>query len=200
VIDIVRELGVFQPPSARNRIGFLDVAGHAMLLCTSVLTHPDCTVKAKRSNTQRSAISNGSTLLPGVDGRSAWIRRLRDLIDDHVADMGGADRCSSAELSIIRRATTLAVECERLEASFATAGGATPEALALYGTTANSLRRLLESTGLERRQTDVTPSLESYLASKATGAPVAAPAPKQAAAPLGALAPLPPPPAPIVEG
>ena len=37
----------------------------------------------------RSAITNGSHLLADVDGRSSWMRRLRDLIQGHIADAGG---------------------------------------------------------------------------------------------------------------
>ena len=50
---------------------------------------------------QRSRITNGSALLPGVDGRSAWVRRARDLIREHLADLGGFDNVSAAERSII---------------------------------------------------------------------------------------------------
>ena len=51
--------------------------------------------------TARSAVTNGSVLLQGVDGRSIWARRARDLIEAHVADLGGYDLCSEAERSII---------------------------------------------------------------------------------------------------
>ena len=112
----------------------------------------------------RSRISNGSSILPGVDGRSCWARRLRDLIDLHLSDLGGEDAASEAERSIIRRAACLTVELEHLELAFALAGAATPEQLDLYQRTANSLRRLLESVGIERRARDVTPSLSEYLA------------------------------------
>jgi hypothetical protein len=105
--------------------------------------------------------------LPGVDGRSTWVRRLRDLIEAHVGDLGGDDRISEAERSIVRRAATLTVELERLEAKFAVAGEAAPADLDLYQRTAGNLRRLLEAVGLERRQRDVTPDLRTYLDAKA---------------------------------
>jgi hypothetical protein len=111
----------------------------------------------------RSRITNGKELLPGVDGRSMWVRRLRDLIALHLADLGGEGAVSEAEKSIVRRAATLTVELERMEAQFATAGEAEPEALDLYQRTAGNLRRLLEAVGLQRRQRDVTPSLDNYL-------------------------------------
>jgi hypothetical protein len=104
--------------------------------------------------THRSAVTNRTAILPGVDGRSCWVRRLRDLIELHVADLGGADRASEAEYSIIRRAATLTVELERLELRFAQADAAgqaaSPADLDLYQRTANSLRRLLEAVGLKR--------------------------------------------------
>jgi hypothetical protein len=114
---------------------------------------------------QRSRITNGSALLPGVDGRSPWVRRAKDLIREHLADLGGFDNVSAAERSIVRRAATLTVELERLEAKFALAGeAASVDDLNAYQRAANSLRRLLESIGLQRRAKDVTPSLSEYLA------------------------------------
>ena len=110
----------------------------------------------------RSRVTNGSSILPGVDGRSTWVRRLRDLINLHTADLGGEDNVSAAEQAIIRRASVLIVELERLELKFATDGEASPFDLDLYQRMANSLRRLLEAVGLQRRARDVTPPLPHY--------------------------------------
>ena len=112
----------------------------------------------------RSRVSNGSAVLPGVDGRSTWVRRLRDLMGLHLSDLGGDDAVSEAERSIIRRVATLTVELERMEAGFAVAGEAQPDQLDLYQRTANSLRRLLEAIGLQRRPRDVTPDPLEYAA------------------------------------
>ena len=112
----------------------------------------------------RSRISNGSSLLPGVDGRSTWVRRLRDLIGLHTSDLGGDDAVSEAERSIVRRIATLEVELERMEVGFAVTGQAQPAQLDLYQRTANSLRRLLESVGLERRAREVPQSLADIAA------------------------------------
>ena len=121
----------------------------------------DSAAVASMSPTARSRISNGSAVLPGVDGRSTWVRRLRDLIALHLSDLGGDDAVSEAERSIVRRIATLTVELERMEGGFALAGEALPGQIDLYQRTANSLRRLLEAIGLERRQRDVTtPTLE----------------------------------------
>jgi hypothetical protein len=121
-----------------------------------------------RPPTQRSAVTNGKTLFAeGGDNRSAWARRLRDVLELHVADLGGADAISEAERSIVRRAAVLTVELERLESAFAEGKG-TPSDLDLYQRTAGNLRRLLEAVGLERRTRDVTPDLQTYLSGKAT--------------------------------
>jgi hypothetical protein len=110
----------------------------------------------------RSRITNGSAFLPGIDGRSPWVRRAKDLLHDHLSDLGGFDAASAAERSITRRVAVLSVELEHLEARFAAAGAATAEDLDLYQRTANSLRRLLEAVGLQRRPRDITPDPLAY--------------------------------------
>jgi hypothetical protein len=111
----------------------------------------------------RSATTNGA-VLPGVDGRSTWSRRLRDLICLHVADLGGDDNVSEAERAIVRRAAVLIVELERLELSFAEAEGAPDIAtLTAYQQAASSMRRLFQCVGLERRSKDVSPRLLSEI-------------------------------------
>ena len=114
-----------------------------------------------RKKSTASRVSNGA-LLPNfnrncTDGRSAWCRRLRDLLEAHIADLGGWDGISAGQLALVRRAVTLIVELERREVIFAQAGQADDVALSVYQTSVNSLRRLLETLGLERRAKDVTP-------------------------------------------
>jgi hypothetical protein len=118
---------------------------------------------ASKKDPQRSRVTNGSALLIGVDGRSPWIRRCRDLIELHVADLGGEENTSAAERSIIRRACVMTVELERLETKFAKAGQASADDLDLYQRTAGNLRRLLEATGLKRRARNITPTVAEYL-------------------------------------
>src|SRR6516225_389574 len=86
----------------------------------------------RQKDAQKSRITNGSALLPGIDGRSAWVRRAKDVIAAHLSDMGGEDNTSAAERSIIRRASVLTVELERLEAKFALAGEANTADLDVY--------------------------------------------------------------------
>jgi hypothetical protein len=120
-------------------------------------------VEVRNRSHARSSVTNGKTLLPGVDGRSTWVRRLRDLINLHTADLGGEANVSAAEQAIIRRASVLIVELERLELKFATDGEAGPFDLDLYQRVANSLRRLLETLGIERRPRNITPSVVDYV-------------------------------------
>src|SRR6266508_1348132 len=63
----------------------------------------------------RSSITNGSSLLPNVDGRSLWVRRFRDLLTLHLNDLGGDGVASEAEKALVRRAACLIVELERME-------------------------------------------------------------------------------------
>jgi hypothetical protein len=116
----------------------------------------------------RSAISNGSTLFPEIDHRSAWMRRLRDLINDHVSDLGGEDMISSSEMILVRRASMLTLQLEMMESRWASErdGVAGPKSLELYQRATGALRRTLESLGLRRRPRDVTPTLDQYLAAK----------------------------------
>ena len=79
--------------------------------------------------------------------------------------LGGIENCSAAEYSIVRRASVLTVELERLEVKFATAGEANADELDQYARVAANMRRLFEAVGLKRRSRDVTPSLTEYLAS-----------------------------------
>ena len=102
----------------------------------------------------RSKITNGK-LLNGVDGRSPWVRRCKDIIASHMSDLGGEDNTSAAERSLIRRAAVMTTELEMLEAKFANAGSAKSEDLDLYVRASGNLRRLLESVGLQRRSKEV---------------------------------------------
>jgi hypothetical protein len=118
-----------------------------------------------RPNAPRSRATTGKALsAAGGDLRAAWSRRMLDIYDAHVSDLGGQDAVSQAEASIMRRAATITTELERLEAKFAS-GESTPTDLDLYQRSAGNLRRLLESVGLQRRAKPVQ-SLAEYLASR----------------------------------
>src|SRR5689334_15340753 len=112
----------------------------------------------------RSAITNGSSLLVDIDGRSAWMRRYRDLVQLHIDDLGGDDMVSESERRLVRRAAMLTLQCEKLDARFAAScdDAAKSGELELYQRTSNSLRRLLETLGLKRVPKDVTPTPLEY--------------------------------------
>jgi hypothetical protein len=132
---------------------------------TSPATRP--VVTARMPAHARSKVTNGKRLFADmtVDGRRGWSRRLRDLLQLHVSDLGGDNVVSAAEHSICRRIAAVTVELELLERKFALKGkGAAADDLDLYLRGANSLRRLLESIGLKRVARDVTPLLQDYLA------------------------------------
>ena len=101
-----------------------------------------------------SRVSNGSALfVEKIDGRSPWSRRFRDLIELHLADLGGPDNVNEAQCALIRRIATLECECERLEGDFAKPDRiAGMKALDLYSRLSNTLRRLLDAVNLGRKK------------------------------------------------
>jgi hypothetical protein len=95
------------------------------------------------------------------DPNSAWSRRYYDLCVGHINDLGGRDVLSEAQLSLIRRASAIECELERLDAALSLG-----EAVDLdsYGRATSHLRRLFEVLGLQRRAREIVPSLSEYLA------------------------------------
>ena len=121
-----------------------------------------------RKQYARSRITNGRELLPGIDQRSTWARRMRDLIELHVDDIGGLEVTSEAQRSLIRRIAVLEVEAEYLETAFAQRN-ASGKQYDLYLRIAGLLKRLYELIGIERRARDITPHLKDYLAATQGG-------------------------------
>ena len=95
-----------------------------------------------------------------ADGRTLASRRAKALIAAFETDLGGADRLTTAETALIARAALLATMCESHEAEWLQSGEIKVET---YTACCNTLRRLLQSVGLQRRPRDVTPSLTDYL-------------------------------------
>jgi hypothetical protein len=119
-----------------------------------------------RETRARSAISNGSALLTGLDHRSAPARRFRDVINSLASDLGGADVLSEAQLQLVRSAAGLIVLRERLDLR---ALNDERVDTSEYARITNSLRRVLATLGLQRVPRDVTPSLSDYLKRKTEG-------------------------------
>jgi hypothetical protein len=96
----------------------------------------------------RSAVSNGSKPMLGVDGRSAWLRRRKDLIHDHVADYGSD--LSVAQQALLERQAAELIACEQIEARMA-CGEATAEDIDQHARLTGNIRRNYEVLGVERR-------------------------------------------------
>jgi hypothetical protein len=113
----------------------------------------------------RSAITNGSCLFTNIDGRSAPMRRFRDVIAAHEADLGGRDHPSEGQRAIVRRAALLQLSLEALEQKFASRpdGNATCAELETYQRASGALRRLIESLGLNVGRKPRTVSSNDHL-------------------------------------
>jgi hypothetical protein len=106
-------------------------------------------------------VSSGRDLLPDIDGRTWWARRVRDLIALHATDLGGEDHVSEAKRSLIRRAAVLTSRLEQMEMKFAE-GDDNIKLMESYQRGANTLRRLLQAIGMNRVPRDITPSPLDY--------------------------------------
>jgi hypothetical protein len=112
-----------------------------------------------RSPTNRSRVTNGHALLPGVDGRSALARRYHDLVAALVGDAGGIELVSETRLQLIRRFSALASQAEGIEARAALGE---PINLGEFALISSTMVRLASRLGLDRRTRDLTPTIEEY--------------------------------------
>jgi hypothetical protein len=132
-------------------------------------------IASQRSITQRSRVSNHKQLFLGADRpheNSPWSRRLKDLMSDHLQDLGGLDAVTVAEKMLVRRAAMLAVQCEMMEQQWAANDGvATSEkSLICYQRVTGALRRCLRDLGLKRRAKEVkTLSLDAIMQERPDG-------------------------------
>ena len=111
-----------------------------------------------------SRVTNGSSTLPGVDGRSAVARRYHDICTAIAADQGGVDRMSEARLQLVRRFAAAAVLAEMLEARLARGE---PIDVGEHAHLSSTLCRLVQRIGINRRARDITPTtLGEYLAQR----------------------------------
>jgi hypothetical protein len=117
-----------------------------------------------RSKRPRSAVTSGRTMFVNGDPNSAWARRFHDLATAHATDLGGADRLSSSQLSLIRRCAAIQCELERMEAKLSRGEEVD---LDVFTRTASHLRRIFETLGVKRVARDVTPRLGEYLGAEA---------------------------------
>lgn len=126
----------------------------------------DRTAFASNPTRNRSAISNGSWLLEGVDNRSALGRRFRDLCVSFAEDMGGADGLTEPQRALIRQVSAVTVESEKLQASIVKGEDVDPENLVRLN---NLQARLIKQLNIKPGSAKGRPrlSLKEKLAAKA---------------------------------
>jgi len=90
--------------------------------------------------------------LEDLDRRTGAYRKTAELIDRVEADLGGADRLSTAQQQIVRHAALTGAMLEDLGARWLSGEPIDP---ALYVQLSNCERRLYETVGLRRVQHDV---------------------------------------------
>lgn len=115
---------------------------------------------AKPMLTTRSRITNGKQLLANVDGRTADARRYRDLCTSLADDLGGAAGLTEAQRALVRQASAVIVQSERLQASILRGELADSEQLVRL---CNSATRILTRLGLKRTVVQAPSRLDAML-------------------------------------
>jgi hypothetical protein len=113
----------------------------------------------RRNQHARSRVTNGSDVLPGVDGRTMIARRFYDVVQSLIADQAGLDRCSEAKLQLTRRFAASAVMAEEMEAKLARGE---PIDITQHAALSSTLVRIGQRIGIERRPRNVTPDPLDY--------------------------------------
>jgi hypothetical protein len=116
------------------------------------------TEKADRKAVARSRVTNGADILPNTDGRSAVVRRFRDITSAILKDQ--PEHCSEARLQLVRRFAVAACLAELMEARLA--NGEQID-IAEHALLSSTLCRLAQRIGINRRLKNVTPDLHDYL-------------------------------------
>jgi hypothetical protein len=127
----------------------------------------------KKSRQRRSAVTNGRSFPRAVDGRSAEARRWNDLHSALAMELGGEYALSTANRQLLRRAATLALLAEDLEAQLVAGEPIDPVD---YSRVAGALDRILRRLGIKRPAPLAPPSsetLEQYVARTYGGKPTA---------------------------
>jgi hypothetical protein len=109
-------------------------------------------------------VTNGGSILAGIDGRSATARRYADLIRAIVVDQGGAGQLSEARSSLIRRFAGASVLCEVIEANIASGKKID---ITEYATLVSTAVRVAQRIGIDRRAKNILPALADYIEGKA---------------------------------
>ena len=102
-----------------------------------------------RSRRHRSSVSNGLKLfaVEDLDRRGQTHRRYRDIYDFIAADLGGREHLSELQRQLCRRAASLSVVAEAIEADLVRDREID---IMLLGIVCDRLRRIGDALGLER--------------------------------------------------
>jgi hypothetical protein len=114
-----------------------------------------------RAPTQRSAVTNGSRMLVGVNGCSAMARRYRDLVEGLTAELG--EGLTEADRLQVRNAATLQMHAEALTAALVRGEPVDAEALTRA---ANGATRALAALKRRKPTKPIKPALADYLRAK----------------------------------
>jgi hypothetical protein len=119
---------------------------------------------ATPSRTNRSAITNGSQLLRGIDGRSATARRYRDLVQSFVESFGGEGVLNQADKAMIGTAAAITVEAEGLQTKIVNGEVIDHEQATRLVNAQGRALKALAALGSRKRK---APRVAEYLAAKA---------------------------------
>jgi hypothetical protein len=114
---------------------------------------------ARSSTTNRSAVTNGSKLLVGIDMRSPTARRFRDLVQAFKAEVGGD--LSQTEMAMIKTAASLALSNELRQADLVNGKTVDPDELIRLSSEARRILAVLVEKAGKRKPAVQT--LQDYL-------------------------------------
>lgn len=124
----------------------------------------DSASKSTKSKHGRSAMSNGTRLLDGIDGRTIAGRRYRDLAIALADDLGGVDHLGEADKALVRQAAALTVKSEAMQAAIVNGDAVDDEQLVRV---TNALTRALTTIRRKTKAKPPGPNLADYLEGRA---------------------------------
>ena len=114
----------------------------------------------RSSTTNRSAVTNGSRLLEGIDGRSPLARRFRDLIKAYEAEIGG--ELTEVERGLVKQAAALTLRAEQMQAAIVRGEPIDNDQLIRISGTAKRILGAIGDKASKRRPAG--PSLQDHIA------------------------------------
>jgi hypothetical protein len=116
---------------------------------------------------QRAAISNGSRLLDGVDGRSLTARRFKDLIAAYCTDLGRPYAAmTEPERNTVRQAAAAQLQSETLQAALVRGEAVDTDQLVRLSNLTVRLLRSLGLCGPGPTNDNEQPDLDTFLATR----------------------------------